>query len=92
MYLQGGPGFEVNAPYNLGYGGKVEVFLFCVFTRLYYSQFTDSKIARFMNRVIRYDDPATRRLVTSIDVVGQTLWLDQRGPGLSMPLSPDTLP
>ncbi|KAF8161478.1 alpha/beta-hydrolase [Crassisporium funariophilum] len=50
LYLQGGPGFEINLPGSSSYPGEI------------------------------YEQGY------------QTLWLDQRGTGLSTPLSPDTLP
>ena len=93
LYLEGGPGFEVNAPYIslASYIDKVEAFSF---TELYL-HFTDT-IARFMNRVIRCDESAIAGLSIFILILVlcmQTLWLDQRGTGLSTPVSPpETLP
>ncbi|KAF9477899.1 alpha/beta-hydrolase [Pholiota conissans] len=50
VYLQGGPGFEIDLPRSSGYAGELH------------------------------------------EKGYQTLWVDQRGTGLSTPLSPDTLP
>jgi hypothetical protein len=44
-----------------------------------------------MNRDIRCGNSAIAVILLLI-LCTQTLWLDQRGTGLSTPLSPDTLP
>ena len=91
-HWQGGPGFENNAPYKSGYIGKVETF--CSPNYIYIYWYNNRQIHDQGYQVRwSYDHKLVFILLLMPSVLcTQTLWLDQRGTGLSTPLSPDTLP
>jgi len=84
-YHVGGPGFEMNLPGSSGYPGEVSPLILEIPT--------SSTMVTFPDTWKRISSEHIFTLVSNyLDyVVVQTLWLDQRGTGLSTPLSPETL-